>query len=114
MQGILAENVGGPLLVGCGEIIILLLALFAVYYAIQDERGRALTFIAPAVIWIVSWTLYIGCVTVKEILKGNIFISENGIAEFILNMVGAWIPVVILPFVISLIVFLILRFKSRG
>ena len=94
-------------------VVTLLLGLIAVFYAIKDERGRAVILIAPAVIWVVFMTLCFGHVVVKDILKGNIFISEHGLVVYIMDVVRPWFSLVILHFIVVMIVCLVLWFKSR-
>jgi len=116
MHGVLAygsENIEGLFLWLIIAVVTLLLALFAVFYAIKDEPKRAIYLIAPAVIYIVFMTLYCGYAIAKGILKGNSFISEHGLAVYIMDVVHPWISSVILHFIVSTIVVLILWFKSR-
>jgi hypothetical protein len=114
MHGILAyENYGGMCLVLSGEIVLLLLALVAVYYAIQEERGKAVTFIAPAVIWVVFWALFTGYEAVKDLLY-SANLGQLGLVDFIeCYVVMPWLFSMMMPSVAILIFVLVLWFKSE-
>jgi nitrogen fixation/metabolism regulation signal transduction histidine kinase len=116
MHGILAygsEDYGGMCLFLCIEVVILFLALFAVYYATQEERRRAVTFIAPAVIWEIYLTLYFGYFVVKEFLSGNLFGEKGVISSLASGFMGGFMMYMMLPLIMILIVGLIIWFKSR-
>jgi hypothetical protein len=113
MHGILAEDFTGICAVLSGEIVLLLLALVAVYYAIQEERGKAIAFIAPAVIWVVFWTLFMAYGAVKDLLYGD-SISQLGLVDFIeCYVVMPWLSLMMLPSVAILIFVSVLWFKSE-
>ena len=113
MHGILAENYTGMFAVLFGEIVMLLLALVAIYYAIQEERGKAIAFIAPAVIWVVFFAFIMVYQAVKDLLYGNT-IRELGLAETIeCDVVMPWLSLMMLPSVAILIVVSVLWFKSE-
>jgi hypothetical protein len=113
MHGILAEDFTGIYAVLFGEIVLLLLALVAVYYAIQEERRKAIAFIAPAIIWVVFWALFMVYGAVKVLLYGSNG-EQLGLADFIeFFVVMPWLFSMMLPSLAILIVISVLWFKSE-
>jgi hypothetical protein len=109
MHGILAyENYARIIAIFCGEIVTLLLALVALFYAVQDYRSRVATLIAPAVIWVVVVTALSGYQYIIDSLHKP---SPDYNAGY--EFMASCIFLAGLPLVMSLIVVLVLWFKSR-
>ena len=116
MHGILAygsENYEGICLFLLIEAAVLLLSLFAIYYAFQEERKKAITLISPAVIWVIFTIIFFGYSTVMQIIRGNTLIEDNGVPEYLLIMFISMILPVAPPLIMIIIVGLILWFRGR-
>jgi hypothetical protein len=94
-------------------VVVLFTAFFAITYAIEDEREKTYFYIAPAVLWVIGNAIYVLCVIVSSFLRSDVVITGTDDLGFLV-LAFAVLIFEILPAIMILIVWLILRHKSRN
>jgi hypothetical protein len=93
------------------EVAVLFMAFFAITYAIEDEREKTYFYIAPAVLWVIGNAIYVLCVIVSSLFRSDVVITTDDLGFLVFTL--AVIIFEILPAIMILIVWLILRHKDR-